>query len=79
VTTLNHLPATASVEQVVEALRRDNYVIADDLVPTHLMDALEDELEPYVDASPVGAEAHLGKMTKGTTTSTARRRCAGAG
>ncbi|MGH3641356.1 MAG: phytanoyl-CoA dioxygenase family protein [Mycobacterium sp.] len=73
-TTLNHLPATASIEQVVDALKCDNYVIVDDLVPARLMDALEDELEPYVDASPVGAEAHLGRMTRRTGALVARSR-----
>ena len=72
-TSLNHLPATVRVDQIVEALRRDNYVIIDDLiVPTHLMDALEAELDPFVDSSPVGAEAHLGTMTRRTGALVAR-------
>jgi ectoine hydroxylase-related dioxygenase (phytanoyl-CoA dioxygenase family) len=72
VTTLNHVPATASVDEVVAALRRDNYVIIDELVPDHFMDALESQLDPYIDSSPVGAEAHLGKKTRRTGALVAR-------
>ncbi|TPG36726.1 phytanoyl-CoA dioxygenase family protein [Mycolicibacterium hodleri] len=71
-TTLNHLPATVPLERVVEALRRDSYVIIDDLVSPQLMDALEAELDPFVDASPVGSEAHLGTMTRRTGALVAR-------
>lgn len=71
-TTRNHLPATASTDEIVEVLRRDNYVIIDDLVSPRLMDALEAELDPFVDASPVGAEAHLGTMTRRTGALVAR-------
>jgi hypothetical protein len=72
VRTLNHLPATASIDEVVAALRRDDYVIIDELVTTQLMDALDAELAPFVNASPVGSEAHLGKLTKRTGALVAR-------
>ena len=73
-TTLNHLPATATAEQVVAALRRDGYVIVDELLPADFMDALEAELDPYIDASPVGSEDHLGKTTRRTGALVARSR-----
>lgn len=71
-TTLNHLPATASVDQVVDALRRDDYVIIDQLVSERLMDELEAELDPFIDASPVGSEDHFGKTTRRTGALVAR-------
>lgn len=55
-------------------LRRDNYLIIDDLVPTDLMDAVEAELDPFINDSPVGAEDHLGKMTRRTGALVARSR-----
>jgi hypothetical protein len=70
--TLNRLPATASVDQVLDVLRRDNYVIIDELVPEQTMDDLDAELAPFIDASPVGAEAHLGRRTRRTGALVAR-------
>lgn len=70
--TLHHLPATAHVDDVLAALRRDNYVIIDNLVPDEFMDRLEAELDPFIDDSPVGAEDHLGKKTRRTGALVAR-------
>ncbi len=48
---LNHLPATASPEQITRALREDGYVIIDNLVPpgSH-MDLIAEQLTPYIEA-----------------------------
>jgi Phytanoyl-CoA dioxygenase (PhyH) len=70
--TLHHLPATAAPDDVLTALRRDNYVIIDNLVPTDVMDELEAELDPFIGDSPVGAEDHLGRKTRRTGALVAR-------
>lgn len=70
--TLHHLPATAPLDEVIAALRRDNYVIIDNLVSSAFMDELEAELDPYINDSPVGAEDHLGKKTRRTGALVAR-------
>lgn len=70
--TLNHLDACATTEEIVAALRRDNYVIIDNLASAELMDAVEAELDPYIDTTGVGAEDHLGKKTRRTGALVAR-------
>jgi ectoine hydroxylase-related dioxygenase (phytanoyl-CoA dioxygenase family) len=74
VTTLYHLPATASSEEVVEVMRRENYVIIDDLVSGELMDAIERELEPFIAATEVGPEDLQGRNTRRTGALVARSR-----
>jgi hypothetical protein len=64
--TLNHVPATTPVETIVEHLRRDNYVIIDDLVSQETMDVVQAELAPYLDATPSGYNAMIGKKTRRT-------------
>ncbi|MET0454612.1 MAG: phytanoyl-CoA dioxygenase family protein [Mycobacterium sp.] len=65
-TALNHVPATTPVDELVEHLRRDNYVIVDDLAPSSMMDAIEEEVAPYIDSTPIGYNAILGKKTRRT-------------
>jgi ectoine hydroxylase-related dioxygenase (phytanoyl-CoA dioxygenase family) len=65
-TELNHVPPTAPVAEVVDHLRRDGYVIIDALAPPGLMDAIEDETAPFIDATPIGYNAILGKKTRRT-------------
>lgn len=71
-TTLHHLPATTPIEEIVEVMRRENYVIIDDLVSTELMDAIEMELAPYIAATAVGPEDLQGKNTRRTGALVAR-------
>ena len=65
-TELNHVAATTPASEVVEHLRRDGYVIIDDLAPPGLMDRIQDEVEPYIDATPMGYTPILGKKTRRT-------------
>lgn len=71
-TTLNHVPATTPVEEIVEHLRRDNYVIVDDLVTPETMDVVQAELAPYLEATPSGYNAMIGKKTRRTGALVAR-------
>lgn len=65
-TALTHVPATTSATDLADHLRRDGYVIVDDLVPNSLMDTITDELAPYLDATPMGYNAMIGRKTRRT-------------
>ncbi|MCV7357397.1 phytanoyl-CoA dioxygenase family protein [Mycolicibacterium fluoranthenivorans] len=65
-TVLNHVPATTSATDLAGHLRRDGYVIVDDLVPDSLMDTIGAELAPYLDATPMGYNAMIGRNTRRT-------------
>ena len=63
---LQHLPATASPDQVVEGLRRDGAVIVDRMVSREAMDAVAAELRPWMEATPVGPDEFSGFHTRRT-------------
>lgn len=65
-TELNHVAPTTPAEQIVEHLRRDGYVIVDELAPAGLMDRIQDEVQPYMDRTPIGYNAILGTRTRRT-------------
>jgi ectoine hydroxylase-related dioxygenase (phytanoyl-CoA dioxygenase family) len=65
-TVLIHVPATTSAADLADHLRRDGYVIVDDLVPDSLMDTISAELAPYLDATPMGYNAMIGRNTRRT-------------
>lgn len=69
---LNHVPATTPPEEISDLLRRDGYVIVDDLASTALMDQIDDELAPYLDATPLGYNAMIGRRTRRTGALVAR-------
>jgi len=63
---LQHLPATATGEQIAAALQRDGAVIVDQLVAAAVMDAARGELEPHLRATPTGADEFAGRHTRRT-------------
>ena len=69
---LNHLPATASTEQITRALREDGYVIIDNLVPASHMDRVTEELAPHIEDTAFGADDFLGVRTRRTGSLIAR-------
>jgi hypothetical protein len=69
---LNHVPADTSPEEISDLLRTDGYVIVDDLAPAGLMDAVDDELAPHFDATPLGYNAMIGRRTRRTGALVAR-------
>ncbi|WP_179468116.1 phytanoyl-CoA dioxygenase family protein [Mycolicibacterium vinylchloridicum] len=71
-TALTHVPASTSPADLADHLRRDGYVIVDDLVPNALMDTISDELAPYLDATPMGYNAMIGRKTRRTGALVAR-------
>jgi hypothetical protein len=71
-TELNHVPAHTPVSELVEHMRRDNYVIVDNLAPSSLMDAIDEEVMPHIDATPLGYNSILGSKTRRTGALVAR-------
>jgi ectoine hydroxylase-related dioxygenase (phytanoyl-CoA dioxygenase family) len=68
----NHLPPTATPDEVAAALRADGYVIVDNLVSGEVMDRVAAELDPYVDLTPVGRDDFVGRLTRRTGSLIAR-------
>jgi hypothetical protein len=69
---LNHLPPTASDEEVTGCLRRDGYVIIDRLASPELMDQIAEEMGPYIESTPYGRDDFVGKLTQRTGSMIAR-------
>jgi ectoine hydroxylase-related dioxygenase (phytanoyl-CoA dioxygenase family) len=69
---LQHLPATASPEALVEVLSRDGALIVDDLLPGARLAQVMAEIGPYIDATPVGRDAFTGFSTTRTGALVAR-------
>ncbi|MEX7469758.1 phytanoyl-CoA dioxygenase family protein [Mycobacterium adipatum] len=65
-TELNHLPPTATAEQITACLRRDGYVIIDNLVDPDTMDRINEELTPYIESTEYGGDNFLGLRTRRT-------------
>lgn len=56
---LSTLGSDASVEQVVEIIRRDGGVIITDLVSPATLNALRDELDSYLNVTPCGVDPYF--------------------
>lgn len=69
---LNHVPAATPAADISDLLRRDGYVIVDDLVPASMMDTIEQELAPHLAATPMGYNAMIGRLTRRTGALVAR-------
>jgi ectoine hydroxylase-related dioxygenase (phytanoyl-CoA dioxygenase family) len=69
---LQHLPPTASPEEVVAILQSDGGVIVDDLADADVLDRFAAELAPWLDATPFGEEDFAGHATRRTGALTAR-------
>jgi len=63
---LQHLSPGATAEDVAKALGEDGAVIVDDLAPPSLLDRIEVEMQPYVDATPTGVDDFAGRNTRRT-------------
>ncbi|TFF41724.1 phytanoyl-CoA dioxygenase family protein [Pseudomonas sp. RIT623] len=57
--TLSTLGSDASVEQVVEIIRRDGGVIISDLVSPATLNALRNELDSYLNVTPCGVDPYF--------------------
>jgi len=64
--TLVHVPADTPAEKIHEILARDGALVIDDLASTDVIDAIADEMSPFVDATPNGSDDFSGRTTKRT-------------
>lgn len=69
---LVHLPADAPASEVMAVLERDGALILDDALPVAVVDALVEELRPWVDATPTGRDSFTGDRTTRTGALVAR-------
>jgi hypothetical protein len=63
---IEHLPAGASSDEVVQVLERDGCAVIDRVFGPDAMDALEAELRPWIEATPFGADETSGACTRRT-------------
>ena len=63
---ISHLGPDMSLDAVVAALGSDGAVVVDDVVPGALLDEVETELRPFLDASPMGPDDFSGRVTRRT-------------
>jgi ectoine hydroxylase-related dioxygenase (phytanoyl-CoA dioxygenase family) len=63
---ISHLPSTATAEEAAAALAADGAVVVDELVAPEVMDAVADELAPYVEATATGPDDFSGHNTRRT-------------
>ncbi|MDQ6698223.1 MAG: phytanoyl-CoA dioxygenase family protein [Actinomycetota bacterium] len=66
------LDRSAEPEVIAEALRQDGAVIVDRLVEPAVMESINDELVPYLGATPFGEEDFAGRRTRRTGSLIAR-------
>ena len=67
-----HLANDAGPDVVAAAVSRDGAVIVDDLAPGELLDRIEGELRPFLDATPTGPDDFSGSSTRRTGSLIAR-------
>ncbi|HVN84657.1 MAG TPA: phytanoyl-CoA dioxygenase family protein [Candidatus Binatia bacterium] len=60
------LSANASSADVAAALAADGCAVVEHVVPRGLLDRAREELQPYLDATPVGPDAFSGRRTRRT-------------
>jgi hypothetical protein len=63
---IEHLPGSAEPERIAEILKRDACVVVDRLIGVDVLDAVRDEMEPYVAATPPGPDGFSGRNTRRT-------------
>ncbi len=63
---IEHLPNTATGEQVAEVLNRDGALVVDSLVSREYMDEVAEELRPWMERTPVGPDEFSGRHTRRT-------------
>jgi ectoine hydroxylase-related dioxygenase (phytanoyl-CoA dioxygenase family) len=63
---VRHLPRSATPEEVTAALKEDGAVIVDEVLTPSEMDAVAQELKPWMDATPFGPDDFSGHRTKRT-------------
>jgi ectoine hydroxylase-related dioxygenase (phytanoyl-CoA dioxygenase family) len=70
--TVQHLPASATGDDVARALADDGVVVVDRLADEALLDAIDDELRPFVESTRPGPDDFAGHHTRRTGALVAR-------
>jgi hypothetical protein len=69
---VKHLPADTTAGVVADVVKEEGAVIVDRLASSELLDCIEAELRPYLDATPVGPDDFSGLLTRRTGSLIAR-------
>ena len=69
---IQHLPADTTAAVVAEIVKEEGAVVVDGVASTDLMDRIEAELRPYLDATPFGPDEFTGSLTRRTGSLIAR-------
>jgi ectoine hydroxylase-related dioxygenase (phytanoyl-CoA dioxygenase family) len=67
-----HLPATSSIDEIHEVLRRDGALIIDELADVDLIARIKAEMAPWIEATPPGSDDFSGRNTRRTGALVAR-------
>ncbi|MET8842683.1 phytanoyl-CoA dioxygenase family protein [Streptomyces globisporus] len=62
----------ASIEEIMHSMRGNGYAVVEDVLAHETVDALLDEMTPWIDATPFGPDAFAGQRTKRTGSLVAR-------
>jgi len=63
---IKHLPVSASPDEICATLADDGCVVVDRVVAPEVMDEVAQELRPFTDATPIGADDFSGRRTRRT-------------
>jgi hypothetical protein len=63
---IEHLPASATAEKVVEVLARDGCAVIDRLIDSSAVEAVVSEMAPFVEATADGVDGFGGRRTRRT-------------
>jgi Phytanoyl-CoA dioxygenase (PhyH) len=69
---VEHLPADTAPEAVAEIVKEQGAVIVDGVASSDLLDSIEAELSPYLEATPPGPDDFTGFLTRRTGSLIAR-------
>ncbi|HEX3793059.1 MAG TPA: phytanoyl-CoA dioxygenase family protein [Acidimicrobiales bacterium] len=69
---VEHLPADTAPEVVAEIVKEKGAVIVDGVAAPDLLDSIEGELRPYLEATPLGPDDFSGVLTRRTGSLIAR-------
>src|ERR1700722_12018254 len=61
-----HLPVSASADEICAALNEDGCVVIDRVVRPEVMDEVAQELRPFTEKTPLGADEFSGRRTRRT-------------
>ena len=53
---VKHLPPDTTANVVSEIVKEEGAVVVDEVAPRELMDSIETELRPHLDATPLGPD-----------------------